>query len=307
MEKEAVISNQPLITVVIPSFNHASWIGAAIDSVLSQSYKNLEIIVIDNCSTDLTDSVLDAFKEFGIKVLKVNNLGSIAFSRNIALNEANGEWVAFLDSDDWWLPHKLYECSKYFNVGTDLIYHNLYVTLDSKVSSPSKLIKSRKLKSPVFFDLLINGNTIATSSVVVRKDLLLRIGGMREDSQLVGVEDYNTWLRIAKITDGFKLIDRYLGNYRIHSQNISMDNKFQTISFATEEFLDDLNLKQRTRMSARILYQEARYRYLHRNYKNLNGLLIEIIKSGSFRFKIRSLFMLVINLLRVNIKIKINL
>ena len=171
-------THKPLISVVIPSFNHAKWIGAALDSVILQTYKNFELLIIDNNSTDFTDDILANYSDIRIRVVKVENLGSIAFSRNRALDLARGEWIAFLDSDDIWDEDKLEKCAMLFNKDTDLIYHHLRIISESKQSSQINGIFSRPLKQPVFLDLLLNGNTIATSSVVVRTKTISRIKGM---------------------------------------------------------------------------------------------------------------------------------
>lgn len=101
------IKKNPLVSIVIPSYNHGKFIGRAIESVLSQTYQTFEVIVIDNHSKDETDKVLNKFRDNRIKVLKIHNKGIIAISRNRGIKEAKGEWVAFLDSDDVWYPKKL--------------------------------------------------------------------------------------------------------------------------------------------------------------------------------------------------------
>ena len=116
---------EPLITVGIPSYNHATFLAEALDSVTKQTYSNLEIIIVENSSTDHTDEVLSHFKDPRISVIKTNNGGSIAMSRNIVLNKSNGDWIAYLDSDDWWTLDKLDKCAKEFQDGVNIIYHDL--------------------------------------------------------------------------------------------------------------------------------------------------------------------------------------
>lgn len=96
-----------LVSVIMPSWNTASLIGESIRSVLAQTYENWELIIVDDCSTDDTDAVVASFSDGRIRYFKnENNLGA-AFTRNRALREARGEWIAFLDSDDLWMPEKL--------------------------------------------------------------------------------------------------------------------------------------------------------------------------------------------------------
>ena len=117
----------PLITVGIPSYNHAKFLAKALDSATKQTYSNLEIIVVDNYSSDGTDEVLSSFNDPRISIVKVSNGGSIAVSRNIILNKSQGEWIAFLDSDDWWTLDKLDKCSKYFREDIDLILSLIHI------------------------------------------------------------------------------------------------------------------------------------------------------------------------------------
>jgi glycosyltransferase involved in cell wall biosynthesis len=294
VSKRHTTTGQPLVSVVIPSYNHDKWIATALESALNQTYNNLEILIVDNHSTDLTDKVLSHFSDSRLQILKVNNLGSIAYSRNKALMHAKGEWVAFLDSDDWWASEKIMEVSKHFDEDTDLIYHHMTIHSEIYARTRSDSIRSRSLKNPVFLDLLINGNTIATSSVVVRKTLLLSVKGMREDSELIGTEDFNTWLRIAKKTNKFVLVPKYLGFYRQHTENISTLSGNEATSEATKEFLGDLTLSQMNSMQAVKTYQNVRKRFLEKSYIGLESDLIRVLRFGRKRLKIRSLYMLLI-------------
>ena len=96
-----------LVSVIMPSWNTGRFIAESIQSVINQTYHNWELIIVDDCSTDNTDEVVMSFSDSRIKYLKnEKNLGA-AFSRNRAMREARGEWLAFLDSDDLWRKNKL--------------------------------------------------------------------------------------------------------------------------------------------------------------------------------------------------------
>lgn len=281
--------SEPLITVVIPTFNHAQFLKKAIQSVINQTYAHWEIIVVDNNSIDNTHEVLDSFSDSRITTLKVNNAGSIALSRNVGLVNAKGEWIAFLDSDDWWTPNKLTVCSRFFTKDNDLIYHNLGVS-DSSVKGNT--IKSRQVKSPVLLDLLLRGNTIATSSVVVRRSILDLISGMREDISLAGTEDYNTWLRISLLTEGFTRIPKILGFYRLHGENLSLKNAYLPPRIAIEEFLPILNIKNRRRVEANLNYVVGRLKYKSGNYSEARYEFEKTFHGGSLMIKLKIIWML---------------
>ena len=103
---------KPFFSIVIPTYNCADYLKRALNSVFSQTYQNFEVIVVDNSSTDNTDVVLESFNEKKITVIKVHNKGIIAYSRNKGIEFSKGEWIAFLDSDDVWLPTKLEKVRK---------------------------------------------------------------------------------------------------------------------------------------------------------------------------------------------------
>lgn len=295
-------SSTPLITIVIPTFNHAHYLGEAITSVFSQTYSNWELLVIDNNSTDNTDEILSQFAHPRMTILKVHNNGSIAMSRNKGCNHAQGEWVAFLDSDDIWSENKLKECSSFFIPEVDLIYHDLKVIEKNPQSKAKKAIKSRQVKRPVLMDLLLKGNTIATSSVVLRKSLLEKVGGMSEEPELIGTEDYNTWLKISKITEGFTHIGIQLGSYRLHKANISGMKKYSPPWAAIAEFLPALSQKEGERLELRFMYVGARMEYQSGKYSEARSELKKIIRSGHFQYALKGLWMLVAGYFHIRFK-----
>jgi len=285
-------SSNPLITIVIPTFNHADYLKEAIASVFSQTYSNWELFVVDNNSTDNTDEILSQFTHPRMTILKVHNNGSIAMSRNMGCNHAQGEWVAFLDSDDSWSENKLLECSKFFISEVDLIYHDLKLIGENPQSKAKKAIESRQVKIPVTLDLLLKGNTIATSSVVVRKSAIDSVGGMSEAPELRGIEDYNTWLKISKQTEGFKHIQKALGYYRLHGTNISNMNAFAPPRAAIAEFLPTLSQNQRQQIEINFLYTAATLNYLSGNHSEAKNGLKKVIRTKHLTYVIKSLWML---------------
>ena len=243
-----------LVSVVIPTYNHASYLGRALKSVLDQTYTNWEAIVIDNHSTDNTDEVMSRFADSRIIYLKIHNNGVIAASRNAGIRAAKGEWIAFLDSDDWWTADKLQACFERITDSIDLVYHNLEIVRESPGLFKRKYSKSRQLKEPVLKDLLLNGNAIATTSVVVRKRLLEQIGGMDESLEMIAAEDYNTWLRIAQLTDRFSYLPRSFGFYLFHAEGASRKKMEGLLHNACREFMFLLNPREKVMYEATASY-----------------------------------------------------
>jgi glycosyltransferase involved in cell wall biosynthesis len=270
--------------------------------VLCQTYSNLEIIIVDNYSTDNTDEVLVKFDDSRIKIYKNNNYGSIAVSRNLAVNKSSGEWVAFLDSDDWWKENKLEKCAHNFQLGIDLIYHDLIIVDETIDRSQSMSIKSRKLEKPVFKDLIIKGNTIATSSVVVRKTILNKVNGMNESEEMFGIEDFNTWLKISQNTEGFKHIPENLGFYRMHNNNASLAKKFIRPSAAFIEFLPLLSKKEISAMNNNYDFASVRLNFIAKNGNASKKDLVSLIKHGRLKNRINAFYMLLVSVLNMRKK-----
>jgi len=253
-------SCNPLVSIVIPTYNRAFCIDRAISSVINQTITDWELIVVDNNSTDNTDEVINSFLDERISITKVDNNGIVATSRNLGVKLAKGTFVAFLDSDDWWVPEKLEIALHQLELGSDLIYHDLYKI--SKIPAAVKKhqrIASRVLSSPVFTDLLTNGNTIWNSSVVVRRHFLEEIGGFSEEKDLVGSEDFDGWLRISKLTDKFERLESVLGYYWDGGGNLtSAKTTLKNNLFLSNRYEPDLTMIGGETLPGWMLYSLAR-------------------------------------------------
>jgi len=285
-------SLKPMVSVVMPSYNHANFISDAINSVLSQTYTNWELIIVDNFSVDGTMDLVNRLKDPRIRFLQIRNEGIVAKSRNLGINTAKGLWIAFLDSDDIWFPNKLKIISDQLNDLNDLLYHHMFVLDKDSQEIRSKKIKSRKLHGPILKDLLLKGNTIATSSVVVRKQSILQVGGMSESQELIGTEDYNTWLRIANISNRFVLIPQYLGAYRSHALNLSKQTVFKPPIYAVNDFLPFLTDHERFLININHSYTTIRMKFMEGNYQGLKPELYKLIKRSTYSYKIKCVYML---------------
>ncbi len=210
---------KPLYSVIIPTYNRAQKLKRAIESVETQTFKDFELIVCDDGSTDETRDIVASFKnKLNLTYLYEENWGGPARPRNNGLKVAQGEWICFLDADDWWYPRKL-EISSQYLFESDIIYHDLDIY-------PRRLIQltrksGRPIKNKAFVDLMTRPNAIPHSSVVVRRDLVVEAGGFSEDKELIAVEDYDLWLKIARLTEHFTYIPESLGAVWLDDDNIS--------------------------------------------------------------------------------------
>jgi glycosyltransferase involved in cell wall biosynthesis len=285
---------KPTFSIILPCWNSIIFIERCIESIKKQTFKNYEVIVIDNSSKDGTIKKINQIKDDRIKVFSINNKGILAKSRNLGIKKSNAEWIAFLDSDDWWTNDKLEVCFSNINNNVDFIYHDLEIRSNQPRLFRRKKNKSRYLKKPVLTDLLINGNAISNSSVVVRKRLLNEIGGIDENNELPAAEDYNAWLRIAQLTNKFVYLPCILGYYFTHNQSMSNKDMSLPVKHAVAEFLPKLNYKQKLKVEANSKYLSGRFYYLYCNYKKAKKDLFFVLQNGNNSLKIRSLLMIIL-------------
>lgn len=203
----------PLVSVVIPTYNHAHFLSDAITSLRAQSYKNWEAIIINNFSTDATVDIIHGFRDPRLRLENFANKGVIAASRNRGIELSHGKYVAFLDSDDFWEFDKLEKCVQVLNLGGDLVCHSERWVGDGW----DKIVHYGPEKAATYKALLFCGNCISTSAVVLERQWLLNVGGFRENEDFVTAEDYDLWLRLAEKGAESKFITDVLGYYRIHA------------------------------------------------------------------------------------------
>ena len=229
----------PLVSVVIPSFKHGHLISRALQSLIDQSFKDWEALVVDNHSPDKTDQIVQGFNDPRIKLLKIHNNGVIAASRNMGIKAAKGDWIAFLDSDDWWDSNKLAECLEYATVDFDVVYHKLKcysisplneITIDGEVDC-------RDLGVDPYYSLLNYGAGLTTSAVIARRSSIISVKCFDDDPNIVGGEDIDLYLRLAKIECSFKLVDSFLGFYLIGGEHMTApDKSLRTIDYLQKKF-----------------------------------------------------------------------
>jgi glycosyltransferase involved in cell wall biosynthesis len=236
---------KPLISIVIPNYNRARDLRRALSSIATQTHPEWEALVIDNHSTDNVAEVVEEFADPRVRLLKVHNHGVIAVSRNLGVANAAGEYVAFLDSDDWWAPRKLERSLDRLLRGADVVYHDLYLARSSRSVWRLRRAHSRSLSSPVFSCLLERGNALTNSSVVIRRRLLLDIGGLSEDPALISWEDFDCWLRVAKVTERFCRLTDPLGWYWVGGGNISSPERtIRNLRRIRELYLPDIGAEE---------------------------------------------------------------
>lgn len=216
-----------LVSVIIPTFNSSKFIRETIESVLKQTYSNFEIIVVDDGSNDNTISILNelALQDNRISYFQIEHSGMPAVPRNFGIRKSQGDFVAFLDSDDLWVKNKLGKQIEEFEKHPDYIFlYSMSVTFGNvNIFSPHyevlpllhKYVKNKN-------ELITIGNTITCSSVLIKKEALQKLNGFDEDEKLKAIEDYDLWIRLSEL-GVFGFIPRIQVFYRIHGNQSSAD------------------------------------------------------------------------------------
>ena len=201
------------VSIIMPSYNTAKFIGKSINSVLNQTYTNWELIIVDDCSTDNTDEVVASFIDERIKYFKNETNSGAAVSRNKALREAKGKWIAFLDSDDLWHPEKL-ERQISFMVEND--YHFSYTCYSEIDESGTPL--GRTVSGPNKVGIQGMYNYCWPGCLTVMYDA--EVVGLVQIEDIKKNNDYAIWLKVIKKAKCY-LLDEVLGVYRKRSGSIS--------------------------------------------------------------------------------------
>ena len=204
-----------LVSVIMPSWNTGRFIAESINSVLAQTYKNWELLIVDDCSTDDTDEIVAGFNDERIKYFKNEVNSGAALTRNRAMREAQGEYIAFLDSDDLWTPEKLKKMVAFMeNNGYNFAYHE-YEKIDEEskplniyVSGP-EVVTKRKMYNYGYPGCL-------TFMYKAEKFGLVQIKDIKKNN------DYAILLQLCK-KDSCYLLKENLAKYRIRKKSISHD------------------------------------------------------------------------------------
>ncbi|HEY1314856.1 MAG TPA: glycosyltransferase, partial [Steroidobacteraceae bacterium] len=186
--------NSPLVSIVLPTFNRLQYLPEAVASVLAQSYENWELLIADDGSDTETCAYLQTLVDPPrVQLLRLPHSGKPAVARNRALRQANGEYVAFMDSDDVWMPDKLSMQIASLRARGDCGWsHTQFVLVNAAKQSRREMPAA---DGWILGPLLRTETVIALPSVVVARTLLDEVGGF--DEELVMCEDYDLWLRLA--------------------------------------------------------------------------------------------------------------
>jgi len=268
------LSTHNKVSVIIPNYNYAQYVGQAIDSVLNQTYSNIEIIVVNNGSTD---NSLEVLKGFGNRICLVDqeNLGQSG-ARKSGLSRATGDFIAFLDADDIWEPKKIEKQMLLFNPKTELVYCGIRRLNESDQQHISTHLPQFKGSCESAFlhhpgiSIVLSGE----STAIFTRALVEKVGGF--DPELNSAAGWDFFRRCSKHTD-FDFVPEALTNYRVHGSNMSNSslNTIPDIRNAYKKLFDDREWAMSPRAIRRTMtFLEYTFFKTHLKQKNFRAALV---------------------------------
>lgn len=206
-----------LISIVMPAYNAAQYIEQSIESVLKQSYTNWELIIVDDCSIDDTYKIVEklCLNEKRIKLFRMNENSGVAMARNFAISMSRGKYIAFLDSDDLWLPDKLEKQLNLMQEKKAVISYTAY-----RQFSMEKVGNLVSVPEQVTYKQLLKGNVIGCLTVMLDKE---RLGNLQ--MKKARHEDYILWLDILKQGNTAYGLQEDLARYRKSETSLTSNKK----------------------------------------------------------------------------------
>jgi glycosyltransferase involved in cell wall biosynthesis len=240
-------NNNIKVSIIIPTYNRGWIIKEAIESVLAQDFIDFELIVVDDGSTDNTSEILHSYRE-DITVFQQNNKG-VSAARNRGLSEASGRFIAFLDSDDLWLPKKLSRQVDYFNLNPDAMIcqtEEIWIRNNMRVNPK----KRHKKLSGMIFEPSLDLCLVSPSAVMIRRSLFEEVGGF--DETLPACEDYDLWLRISCRYPVFLIDTPLIIKRGGHSDQLSASSGLDKFRIKSIKKIIESNLLSKTQYKAAV-------------------------------------------------------
>ena len=261
-------SANPKITVIIPLFNKQKWINRCVTSILNQSYTNIEILVVNDGSTDNSLAELDKIDDSKIQVINQIN-GGVSSARNTGIDKASGKYMAFIDADDEWNPMHLYWLVEGFRKFPQAVLTCTdYVEIFDNIKKPV-LVKKSNINIHLidnYLATLATGRFLLSGSSVLIKSSVIIENKLRFNETMILGEDINYWLLLERI-GSFVFCD-YIGLLYHRVDNNSAMNKLYQHASLTPVFFSRLNLKKYNHKELDIIIKILSREYFNKAYQN---------------------------------------
>lgn len=223
-------TEKELVSIIMPSYNTGKFIRETINSVLNQTYKNWELLIVDDCSSDNTDEIIKSINDNRIIYMKNNKNSGAAVSRNKALREAKGKWIAFLDSDDLWKEDKLERQIKFMKDNNYYFSYTNYIEIDeNSVPNGKKVTGPKKITKTGMYNYCWPGCLTAMYDAEIIG--LIQIENIKKNN------DYAMWLKVCQKANCY-LLDENLAMYRKRTGSISNHSYISLIKWHYKLYKD---------------------------------------------------------------------
>ncbi len=222
-----------LVSIITPSYKAKKFIDKTIESVLAQTYQNWEMIIVDDFSSDNSNEIIEKYlqKDNRIKLIKLNRNSGAAISRNRAIEEAQGQYIAFLDSDDLWKPQKLEKQIKFMQQKDCALSYTQYETINEQ---GEKINRTKKTPTKVSYSDLLKSDHIGCLTAIYDTKKIGKVYMPIMDRR----QDYALWLKILKKIDFAYGLEERLASYRMLKDSLS-SNKWKLVEYNFYLFRDE--------------------------------------------------------------------
>jgi glycosyltransferase involved in cell wall biosynthesis len=281
----------PTVSIIIPTYNRTDYLTLTLESIAKQTYQDYEIIVVDDGTLGgENERICSRFEK--LKYIKIENSGGPAKPRNIGILKASGKYIAFVDDDDIWLPHKLEKQVKVLDDNSEFgLVHSCCEVINEKDVLQKQIVGRPRTPDVKHGDIstrMIGNWTIMMPTPLLRAEVVKQVGFFNE-KMTPATEDVEYWSRCSFETK-FYYIDEPLARYRIHSNNISASKeKYRKLPFYLKEVLLD---KRREKRISRTTYKKNissmcinQINYIRDHYGITLAILFELDKFWFLRLK----------------------
>jgi len=275
------INNQPLVSIIINCFNGEAYLHDCIKSVLSQTYKNWEVIFWDNQSNDKSAEIFKSYNDKRFKYFLAGHHTSLYKARNLAIKKAKGELISFIDTDDLWIKNKLkLQVPLFENPKVSLAYGNLWLAKNG--FEKKRLFINKKSPSGFIYESLLDDYNVGIITTIFRRSIIDNLGNVFDERFSI-MGDFDFFLKLSK-SYYYHYTDIPLAFYRIHKKNFSAVNSQKQMQEWDIWFKENENLideKKLNKIKKQISIRKLLYYKFNKDYKNCYKILSQNCKSIS--------------------------
>ena len=274
------LNDQPLVSIIINCYNGEEYLAESINSVLSQTYKNWEVVFWDNQSLDNSKDIFNSFNDKRLKYFHAKEHTSLYKARNLAIQKSKGELLAFIDTDDLWNKNKLeLQVPLFNNLKISLVYSNLWImkkNLDKK-----KVFIKEKSPSGFIYEKLLDKYNVGIITTIFRRSIINNLPNIFDERFSI-IGDFVFFLKLSK-SHYFHYISEPLAFYRIHEKNLSSiysGKEMEEFELWLNENKNEIDYKKLKKMHQRLKVRKLLNFKFKKDYKSCYQILIKNYKSA---------------------------